>query len=150
MTQSLHRRAALVGALATVTLLGACATASGPRFTSLDAAAPEHGQLYLYRKSALYASAAAFEVSVDGKPAGKLFNASYLVLPVSPGEHDIKVAESIIVSKSFKLSAEAGKRYFAEYDASKGWLIGWGALSGSAMKSEEQALADLKTLKRAQ
>lgn len=145
------RRAALACALAATALLGACATASGPQFSGLEAAPTGQAHLYLYRKSALYASGAAYDVAVDGKAAGKLFNASYLVLPLSPGERSVSVDERGLTSvKTFKLNAEAGKRYFAEYDSSKGLLLGLGLLSGSSMKSEADALADLKDLKRAQ
>ena len=145
------RRAALACALAVAGLLGACATASGPQFAGLDAVASGQGQLYLYRKAAIYASGAAYDVAVDGKAAGKLFNASYLVLPLTPGEHTVSVDErGLTTVKSFKVTAEPGKRYFAEYDSSKGLLLGLGLLSGSAMKSEAEAMAELKELKRAQ
>lgn len=148
---SMQRRLLTLGALAAAAVLGACAAASGPQFSTLEAVPPQQAQLYLYRKAALYASGAAFDVAVDGKAAGKLFNASYLVLPLAPGEHTVGVDERGFTSaKTFRLAAEAGKRYFAEYDASKGWLLGLGLLSGSAMKSEAEALADLKELKRAQ
>ncbi|MBE7416237.1 MAG: DUF2846 domain-containing protein [Ideonella sp.] len=145
------RRALIAAALAVATLLGACATASGPQFSGLEAVPPGQAQLYLYRKSAIYAAGAAYDVAVDGKAAGKLFNASYLVLPLAPGERTVSVDERGFASaKTFKVAAEAGKRYFAEYDSSKGLLLGWGLLSGSSMKSEAEAIADLKDLKRAQ
>jgi len=147
---AITRRTALACTLA-AGLLGACATASGPQFTGLEAVPASQGHLYLYRKSALYAIAAGYEVTVDGKAAGKLVNASYLVLPLVPGERTVSVHEGGFTSaKSFKVNAEPGKRYFAEYDSSKGPLVGWGTLSGSAMKSETEAMADLKELKRAQ
>ena len=145
-----NRRAAIVCGMAAA-LLGACAAASGPQFSGLEAVPSGHGQLHLYRKSALYASAAAYDVALDGKAAGKLFNASYLVLPLTPGEHTVSIDERGFAStKSFKVNAEAGKRYFAEYDSSRGLLLGWGLLSGSSMKTEAEAMADLKELKRAQ
>lgn len=145
------RRAALACALAAAALLGACATASGPQFSVLEVVPPGQAQLYLYRKSALYASGAAYDVALDGKAAGKLFNASYLVLPLAPGERTVSIDERGLTSvKSFKVNAEAGKRSFAEYDSSKGLLLGLGLLSGSSMRNEADALADLKDLKRAQ
>ena len=51
--------------------------------------------------------------------------------------------------KTFEVQAEAGKTYFVEYDSSKGLLLGLGLLSSSASKTESQALADLKDLRRA-
>jgi hypothetical protein len=151
MISNPQRRAALCAALAIVAALGACATASGPQFTRLEPVSADAAQVYLYRKSAIYASAAAYDVSHNGKAVGKLFNASYLVLPVTPGEHEFSVDErGLTTVKKFKVKAEAGKRYFVEYDSSKGMLLGLGLLSGSAAKSEAEALADLKDLKRAQ
>lgn len=148
---SLNRRLALAASVALLSVVGACATASGPQFSSLEAVPGGQAQVYVYRKSALYASGAAYDVSVDGKSAGKLFNASYLVLPVTPGEHNVSVDERGLTSvKSFKVNAEASKRYFVEYDSSKGLLLGFGLLSGSAAKGEAEALVDLKELKRAQ
>ncbi len=150
LSQLTTRRAVIVCGVAAV-LLGACATASGPQFSSLETVPSGQGQLYLYRKSALYASGAAYDVALDGKAVGKLFNASYLVLPLALGERMVSIDERGFTSaKSFKINAEAGKRYFAEYDSSKGLLLGWGLLSGSSMKTEAEAMADLKELKRAQ
>lgn len=85
--------AALCAALAVVAALGACATASGPQFTRLEPVSAASAQVYLYHKSAIYASAAAYDVSHNGKAMGKLFNASYAVLPVTPGEHEFSVDE---------------------------------------------------------
>lgn len=144
------RRVAIVCGMAAV-LVGACATAGGPQFSGLEAVPSGQGQLYLYRKPALYASGAACDVTLNGKAAGKLFNASYLVLPFAPGERTVSVDEhGFTAAKSFKVNAEPGKRYFAEYDSSKGLLLGWGVLSGSSMKTEAEAMAKLKELKRAQ
>ena len=151
MTRSTTRRLILASTLAATFVLGACATATGPQFSALDAVATGQAHVYLYRKAALYASGAAYEVAHNGKPVGKLFNASYLVMPVAPGEQSFSVDERGLTSlKTFKVTAEAGKRYFVEYDSSKGMLLGLGLLSGSAAKGEAEALADLKELKRAQ
>jgi hypothetical protein len=136
--------------IATATVLGACATAAGPEFSKLEAAPAEAAHVYIYRKGAIYASAAAFNVSQDGKEVAKLFNASYLVLPVSPGPHKFGVDERGFTSaKFFEVNAQAGKSYFIEYDASKGWLLGLGLLSSGATQTESRALEDLKGLKRA-
>ena len=81
---------------------------------------------------------------------GALVNASYLVVPLTLGKLFISVGKRGFASaKTFEIQAEAGKTYFVEYDSSKGLLVGWGMLSGSAVKTQEQALVDLKELKRA-
>jgi hypothetical protein len=146
------RRTVLGLALLPALIVAGCATATGPAFTALEAPPSGKAQLYLYRKSALYASGASYAVTnaATKKALGELFNASYLVLPLDAGKHVISVDERGFAStKNFEVQAEAGKSYFVEYDSSKGLLLGWGLLSGSAAKTEVQALADLKDLRRA-
>ena len=74
-------------ALLPALLLGGCATVSGPVFTEVQAPPAGKAQLYLYRKSALYAFAANYTVAdVSSKRVlGELSNASYLVLPLDAG-----------------------------------------------------------------
>ena len=149
---STTRRVVLGLSLLPVLILAGCATAKGPAFTQVQAAPAAMAQLYLYRKSALYAVGAAYAVTnVQTQEAlGELYNASYLVLPLKAGKQVISVAEGGFASdKTFEVQAEAGKNYFVEYDSSKGLLLGLGLLSGSAAKTETQALADLKDLRRA-
>jgi hypothetical protein len=144
------RRSAL--GLLPLAILAGCATASGPVFTTLDTPPSGTAQLYLYRKSALYASGAKYTVTnaASKQVLGELFNASYLVLPLPAGKHVLGVNEGGFASvKTFEIQAEAGKNHFVEYDSSKGLLLGWGLLSGSATKTEAQALLDLKDLRRA-
>ena len=151
-TTKATRRAMLGLSLLSVLILAGCATAKGPAFTQLEAAPAGMAQLYLYRKSALYAVGAAYAVTnVQTKEKlGELYNASYLVLPMKTGKQVISVAEGGFASpKTFEVQAEAGKNYFVEYDSSKGLLLGWGLMSGSAAKTETQAMADLKDLRRA-
>ena len=146
------RRLALL-AVASAAALAGCATATGPGFTQLEPPPVGKAHLYLYRKSALYASGAWFDVAdvATKKPLGKLHNASYLLIPLDPGKHVISVHERGLTSpKPFDVTAEAGKTYFVEYDVSKGLLLGLGILSSSSAKTEAQALADLKDLKRSE
>lgn len=152
MPKSVTRRATLALALLPALMLAACVTAPGPAFTQLQAPPPGKAQLYLYRKSALYASGAKYIVAdiTNKQVLGELYNASYLVLPLSLGKQVLSVDERGFASaKTFEVQAEAGKNYFVEYDSSKGLLLGWGLLSDSIAKTEAQALADLKELRRA-
>ena len=152
ITQAAGTRRTILGlSLLSAVLITGCATATGPTFTQLEAPMPNKGQLYLYRKSALYAIGASYAVANVGtkQALGELFNASYLVVPLDPGKHMFSVDERGFTStKTFEVQVEAGKNYFVEYDSSKGLLLGWGLLSGSATKTEAQALADLKDLRR--
>ncbi len=97
----------LLGALA----LGGCATASGPSFSRVEAPQPGKAQLYLYRKSALYAMAGKYQVVAvpSGQSLGELSNATYLVLPLDAGKHSIGVMEGYFGPKTFDIQAEAGK-----------------------------------------
>ncbi|HEX2546302.1 MAG TPA: DUF2846 domain-containing protein [Ramlibacter sp.] len=146
-----RRRLAVLGvfAAAAVAGLGGCAAPGAP-FATLDPVAPGRGHLYVYRKPALYAFGAKYKVAVDGAPAGELPNASYLVLPLSPGRHTLTVDEGGFARpKTVDVNVEAGRNHFVEYDSSKGLLLGWGLLSGTTARSETEALADLKGLNRA-
>jgi hypothetical protein len=136
--------------LSALTVLAGCA-APGAAFSTLESADAGKGNLYLYRKSALYASGAKFKVkSADGKLVGELYNSSYLLLPLAPGKHQFSVDEGGFGKpKTFEVDVKAGQNYFVEYDSSKGLLLGWGLLSDSAARSQTQALADLKGLNRA-
>jgi hypothetical protein len=146
------RRSLLGLALATVVAATGCATANGPSFSKIEPAPAGKAQLYLYRKSAIYAMGASYTVANVGTKQGygELFNASYLVIPLDTGKHVVSVDEKGWAKpKTFEVQADAGKNYFVEYDSSKGLLLGMGLLSGSAGKTETEALADLKDLKRA-
>ena len=148
------RRSLLVlgSALLPALLLGGCATGSGIAFTEVQVPPAGKAQLYLYRKSALYAFAANYTVAdvASKRVLGELSNGSYLVLPLDVGKQVISVDEKGLTKlKTFEIDAEAGKNYFVEYDSSKGLLLGLGILSGSAAKTQAQALADLKDLRRA-
>jgi Protein of unknown function (DUF2846) len=146
------RRSMLGLALASVVAVTGCATANGPSFTKIEPAPSGKAQLYLYRKSAIYAMGASYTVANVGTKQGygELFNASYLVVALDAGKQVVSVDEKGWAKlKTFEVQAEAGKNYFVEYDSSKGLLLGAGLLSGSTGKNEAEALADLKDLKRA-
>lgn len=126
-----------------------CATATGPEFTQLQAASATEGNLYVYRKPALYAVGATYDViDSNKKVVAGLVSGSYVVLPLKPGKHAFSVSEGFGTPKGFELQVEAGKNYFVEYDASKGLLLGLGILSDVGSRSLESALNDLKGLKR--
>jgi Protein of unknown function (DUF2846) len=146
------RRSMLGLALAAAVAITGCATANGPAFSKIEPAPAGKAQLYLYRKSAIYAMGASYTVANVGTKQGygELFNASYLVIALDAGKQMVSVDEKGFAKlKTFEVQAEAGKNYFVEYDSSKGLLLGAGLLSGSAGKNEVEALADLKDLKRA-
>jgi hypothetical protein len=146
----MNRRHLLTLSIVSAALLAGCA-APGAQFATLEPVAAGKGNLYLYRKGALYASGAKYKVkAADGTQVGELYNASYLVLPLAPGKHQFSVDEGGFQKpRSFEVDVKPGQNYFVEYDSSKGLLLGWGMLSTSATHSEAQAVADLKSLNRA-
>lgn len=146
----MKRRIVLSLVAMTVAMQG-CATAPGALFAALEPVPAGKANLYIYRKAALYAMGAKYPVTAaDRTVVGELFNASYLLVSLNPGKHTFTVAEGGWASpKSFEVNVQAGANYFVEYDSSMGFLLGAGLLSGSAVKTETQALADLQELKRA-
>lgn len=144
----MNRRSAILGTLVAACIAG-CAAPGAP-FAGLDAVASDKGNLYLYRKPALYAFGAKYKVTADGAVVGELSNGSYLLLPLAPGKHSLSVDEGGFARpKSFEVDVQPGRNYFVEYDSSKGLLLGWGMLSDSKARSEAEAMADLQGLNRA-
>ncbi len=150
-TTSVHR-ISLITLLAAATLLAGCATSSGPKFSGLEQVQQGKASVYVYRTGALFASGQAFTINLDGKPAGQLYNASYLQLPMEPGKHALEVAPGGFgkVSK-LDITAEPGKTSFYQYDFATG-LLGNAFFIGSSIEPRDQAkaLADLKELQRSE
>lgn len=135
-----------------VLLLSACATAPGAKFAGIDKLSPSKGDIYLYRGDAFFASGQAFTVSVNGSEAGQLFNASYLKLQLTPGEHTITVNPGPLTKVSSKvIRVEGGKAGFYEYDFVTGPLANVFFVGAEIeLRDEAKAVEDLKQLKAAQ
>lgn len=138
-------------AAALVALVSACATAPGAKFTELAPPSATLADVYLYRTSGMYAGGQAFEVSVNDKPSGQFFNASYLHFQLPAGAHSIKVAPGGLGKTSeLKVQVEAGKQTFMQYDF-VGGLLANAFFLGSSIKPIEAPVAviALKELKAA-
>jgi hypothetical protein len=72
-------------AVAAMALVAGCAT--GPEFVAPEAPQAGEAAIYLYRKGAIGGSAITHAVTVNGSPAGKLLNGSYLRVAL-PAPHD--------------------------------------------------------------
>ena len=132
-----------------VAFIAGCATATGPEFSQLQPNSTTEGNLYVYRKPALYAVGATYDVLDSNKKViAGLVSGSYVVLSLKPGKHSFSVSEGFGNPRIFEVQVEAGKNYFVEYDSSKGILLGWGILTDVASRANEQGLVDLKGLKR--
>ena len=141
----------LVTLLLATTALVACATATGPAFSGVEPTAADQGDIYLYRVSGLYASGAAFTVSLDGKHTADLPNASYVRLRLPPGNYLLNVNPGPLTKTSdLSVKVEPGKSSFYQYTFISNVLANVFFL-GSAIEPRDQAkaLADLKELKAA-
>lgn len=139
----------LIAAVAVV--VSACATAPGPKFSGLATPNQDHGDVYLYRTSALFARAAAFEVMLDGAKIGNIYNASYLHLQLAPGSHLVKVSPGGLAQPSeLQVQVEPAKISFLQYDFVTGPLANFFFIGSSIQpRSQEQALLDMKDLNSA-
>jgi len=130
-------------------IVSACASAPGQKFTGLAEPVVDQGDIYIYRTSALFAVAQPFEVSLDGKQVGNLYNASYLHLRLPEGNYVLKVSPGFLAKTSdIQVHLMPGKQAFFEYDFQTG-LLANGFFLGSTIepRDQEKALNDLKELK---
>lgn len=136
--------------------LSGCATATGPAFTELLPVSSQQGNVYIYRKFALFATAGAYDVNINGKHAGKLPNSSYLMFSLQPGRYLIDIDGMNQPRPSFRvLNVEAGKNYFLQFDVSGSsfnpgrYVSTFTDIRKFDERSEGQAIADMSGMKRA-
>lgn len=130
--------------------LSACATAPGASFNQVDVPADGKGNVYLYRTSAFFAMGQGFHTVVDGQDKGLLFNKSYLLFTLTPGEHNLTVAPGGMGKDSnLPIQVEAGKTSFYQYDFVTGPLANFFFVGSSIAPREKDvalpALAELKS-----
>lgn len=148
-TTNIIRLVKLFTVLVSTSVLLACATATGPAFSGVEPTAADQGDVYLYRKSGLYASGAAFAVSLDAKQVADLPNASFVRLRLPPGKYTLNVNPGPLTKTSdLTVQVEPGKSSFYQYTFISNVLANVFFL-GSAIEPREDAtaLADLKELK---
>lgn len=132
--------------------LAGCASAPGAPYTGLEPLAADKGDVYLYRKKALYAVAQAFGTSVQDRNSGDLYNGSYLLFRLAPGTYEIAVSTGASGKTSRrKVEVKAGERSFYQYDFPTGLLANFMFL-GAEIEPRAPAIAeaDLKELTAAQ
>lgn len=126
-------------------------TAPGAKFTALQNVGKSNSEVIVYRKKALFAIAQSMPVLIDGNKSGELYNASFLQLTVTPGDHSITVTTGMFgkpAEAAVKLAA--GERKFMQFEFPTGvmanpYFIGITLTE----RSEADALADLKELSSA-
>lgn len=136
----------LLSILSMIVLAG-CA-APGPKFSGLKEVPKTNAELIVYRKSALFASATAMPVSVDGAQVGELYNASFLELPLPPGRHSIRVTPGPLTqSAETTVALTAGERKFLHFDFPTGPLANIFFIGVTLDERDEKtALEDIRDL----
>ena len=132
----------------TTALLQGCATpVGGPFDASIQ---PKQGQanVYLYRRSVLYASGQSFTAQLGKQPAEELANGSFLLMTTPAGPQTLSVKPGAI-AKSYEQTWEAveGRTYYFEF-VLPSYLLGNIVHLGSdlAVRSEAVAQRDMKLL----
>lgn len=142
-----YTKVLFLGAIAL--LLTACAP--GPKFSGLKTPKNDQEDVYLYRKSALFAMGSKFDVELDGNKVGDLYNASYLHLQLPQGKHILKVSPGALAQSSIlEIQSEPNKIALYEYDFVTGPLANPFFIGSSIQpRTQEQAIADMKELNAA-
>jgi hypothetical protein len=113
-------------------LLGACAyvppvpvASSQMDMKMKNMTAPsDKALLYVYRDLAAISYAATHEISIDGYPAGKLAQTTYLAILLEPGRHRVTSNRFDDGSQvDLSINARAGNTYYAETSTSKPYLF---------------------------
>ena len=137
-----------------VPLLAACA-APGAKFTGLPVPVADQGDIYLYRADNLYAIGQPFDVMLDDKAIGKLYNASYQHLRRPAGNYLLKVSPGYNAKTSeITVQVTPGKTQFFQFDFQYDLILG--SLGNSSFpnssiqaRPQERALVDLRDLSAA-
>jgi hypothetical protein len=132
-------------------LLSACASAPGKIFSGVVTPEKDQGDVYLYRTSAIFATATSFGVTLNGERVGDLYNASYLHLRLPAGKYTVKVSPGGLSKTSeLQIEPELGKSSFFQYDFTTGPLANMFFVGSSIQpRTQERALLDLAELKSA-
>jgi hypothetical protein len=107
-----------LGAFAVV-LLSACASAPGKKFAGIAPLDHQYGDVYLYMtkdSTSLGRESGEFEVLLNGKKVGSLYDASFLHLRIPPGKYDLQVYPPHHAREgSQHIEVDAGKFTFYHY-----------------------------------
>jgi Protein of unknown function (DUF2846) len=84
--------------MVTITTIGltGCAVPVGAAFTAASKPPEGQAQVYIYRKSRMYASGQSFYVQLDKQDMGKLANGSYVQLQIPAGSHMVSVQPGVL------------------------------------------------------
>ena len=144
-----QRQSGIALAIAAVSLMTACASATGPQFSDIVKPVADQGDVYLYRTESFAAGGDAFTVKLNDKEIDPLANGSFQHLRLAPGSYALTVKPSGLAKTSaVTMDVQAGKTLFYRYEFPTGLLMNIAFIGSSIeIKDEATALADLKTLK---
>ncbi len=144
-----QRQSGIALAIASVSLMAACASATGPQFSGIATPVADQGDVYLYRTEAFSAGGDAFTVKLNDKEIDPLANGSFQHLRLAPGSYALTVKPSgLAKTNAVTLEVQAGKTLFYRYEFPTGILANLMFL-GSSIEAKDQAtaLTEMKTLK---
>lgn len=102
-----------------VVLLSACASAPGEKFAGIAPLNDKYGDVYLYKtkdSAGTGRESGEFEVTLNGKNVGTLYNTSFLHLRIPPGRYDLQVYPPHHARDGYQqIDVEAGKITFYRY-----------------------------------
>lgn len=136
-----------------VSIVTGCA--SGPQFSGVAAPVSDLGDVYLYRTSTLFAMGQAFDVGLDGKPVGSLYDGSFLHLRLPAGKFALNVSPGGGAKIStLNIQPELGRAIYFQFDYpydSRQNAMGNARFLGSSIqpRGSEVALRALTQLKSA-
>ena len=136
-----------------VSIIAACA--SGPQFSGVATPVSELGDVYLYRTSTLFALGQSFDVALDGKPVGSLYDGSYLHLRLPTGKYALSVSPGGSAKVStIEFQSALGRAIYFQFDYpydSRQNAMGNARFIGSSIqpRGSETALRALAALKSA-
>lgn len=138
-----------------VVLLSACASAPGEKFAGIAPLNDKYGDVYLYKTKDTASTGretGEFEVMLNGKKVGTLYNSSFLHLRIPPGAYDLKVYPPHHSREGYQqINVEAGKITFYRYqffpDHLKTSAIRYRSLI--QFKAADEAVSELKDLNSA-
>lgn len=102
-----------------VVLLSACASAPGKKFAGIAPLDEKYGDLYLYQTKdsiGTLRERGEYDVVLNGKKVGSLYNASFLHLRIPPGGYTLRVHPPHHAREGYEqIEVEAGKITFYHY-----------------------------------
>ncbi len=139
-----------IAVLLLVVFIGGCVTGApqGDSFSAVRDVPQGQSQLYLYRLHGAVGQALKYKVFIDGEQKGLLGNRGYIVIPVSPGKHEIELKAPGYKKNPVTFDFEAGENVFISAITDyKGGILGGSAKVVLTEVTKVVAEAEMTTTK---